>query len=1180
MIMSEMPTLIVGLGGIGGRIADSTFRKLSDDQKKYVGAVAFDTDQGELKKLSITTIQISDERLVKDLLGKNIDYMKWFPANKFTANKGTLKGAGQIRAISRLSALVAEKENRFIPLEEEIRRILEHDGNKDISNFNVFFVGSITGGTGAGMFLQMPFYIKNLVKEQFAIENIYVRGMFMNADITKNEQPNKINRDAVMVNAYACIKELNAFYLTQIEDDEENHLELNYYKKGKRADRERELIQDYAENYADELFEDDIWQDDTEAMRNDMRNIAAEGSNIPYNAFYLIEGTDSTGGIGNTNIYVVTEHISRMVYTLLFTPIRDRAEGVLDNSVLADMECGGMNRYNSAGLCILRFPYKEVEDYVTLRWISELVKEEWLLLDVEYEQIKREMMRQQRSDPSAIVPEIEEKYTELFRDHTYRKKEAKLAFLYKEMFIDNPDDANQPYSKSDILIREIKRRIQRIFDNDANITQIKEESEADYKKLLKLDTAEKEAERLYDAVEDMSNAVDLLVKNHKIDIANEVFPTSALSMKMNKNNDLNIYKNISATHPVAARFFCYDLVMKLKRELSSLKRQHEAVDLELLENMDFYGTAEDGKQNAMDAISFIKINKIPIIRNGKGALKRIARSLPDAIRAQNELYLTFGKEEIMINTFEVLLKRFEQFSEYYSRFFDNIAKEITENEEKIRMLENGFEHNPYGERLLFCSSKSLNYLFNEFRVKNTFDLPKETKQSIFEGIFDITSKMINSKDKELSETQLRKRTENNEKRLAALFDTGIVDSLKAIVIDKGRGVINFSAKAAIEHELQLEKQIYPDDEGYENARLVYERERIEKAFSIAAPMFSVAKKTDFTETVYLALNPESAELRAGVPDKGMTRQNLVPNKTEATDLKPVTVLMEDAFSPYEIICFRLKHNYMVEELTKFMPGSEFANAYNTRIANLGKNPTGEDADAYKTVVNPHLNRFWHEEGFVPSLGFKERKQRKTNVLKAFIYGLGLDLFVKICNEETDYKTIWCFKVGNKLIPIRKAGVLISSDYAALLDSLLYNKRIVSYILRIANMDIKQTKGYNSPSDLINTIFNTRLILDLCQITTDEEKDENILDIIMQMYPLMPQKKWDRVFYGIKEVLFEYLGKLFEDNERLINKAYPQILDMIINNSKVGKNTFDQEKYELASKKIKNNIEEIKRKKFI
>ena len=126
MPMNKVPTLLVGLGGIGCSIAEMASTLLSAEDREYVGVIGMDTNVEDLKKLKIKHICTSDERLVKDYLIEQPEYRKWFPVSKFIVNRGMQTGAGQIRAISRLAGLASQEAGRFIPMAEEIKRILKH----------------------------------------------------------------------------------------------------------------------------------------------------------------------------------------------------------------------------------------------------------------------------------------------------------------------------------------------------------------------------------------------------------------------------------------------------------------------------------------------------------------------------------------------------------------------------------------------------------------------------------------------------------------------------------------------------------------------------------------------------------------------------------------------------------------------------------------------------------------------------------------------------------------------------------------------------------------------------------------------------------------------------------------------------------------------------------------------
>ena len=50
MPMNKVPTLLVGLGGIGCSIADMASSLLSEEDREYVGVIGMDTNVEDLKK--------------------------------------------------------------------------------------------------------------------------------------------------------------------------------------------------------------------------------------------------------------------------------------------------------------------------------------------------------------------------------------------------------------------------------------------------------------------------------------------------------------------------------------------------------------------------------------------------------------------------------------------------------------------------------------------------------------------------------------------------------------------------------------------------------------------------------------------------------------------------------------------------------------------------------------------------------------------------------------------------------------------------------------------------------------------------------------------------------------------------------------------------------------------------
>ena len=246
-------------------------------------------------------------------------------------------------------------------------------------------------------------------------------------------------------------------------------------------------------------------------------------------------------------------------------------------------------------------------------------------------------------------------------------------------------------------------------------------------------------------------------------------------------------------------------------------------------------------------------------------------------------------------------------------------------------------------------------------------------------------------------------------------------------------------------------------------------------------------------------------------------------------------------------------------------------------------------------MNPHIDRYWHEEGFIPELGAKEREKSRKDVLKAFVYAMGMDTFVRQAEEELDNRILWYFTSGSKMIPVRSKGRLIGNGYEDLFLSLRFNRKIKRYILNRSRVMMRDIKGYLDADEMLDMIQDTWFIEDLVQParSADADEDENILDIFLKMYPNMDKGEWEKLFEGLQLVLFEFLEFMFDDNKRRINEAYQLLLERIYGYSKAGikertKRQFLQQgksipqEFELtiAESKVRSHIFELVKQKYI
>ena len=318
-------------------------------------------------------------------------------------------------------------------------------------------------------------------------------------------------------------------------------------------------------------------------------------------------------------------------------------------------------------------------------------------------------------------------------------------------------------------------------------------------------------------------------------------------------------------------------------------------------------------------------------------------------------------------------------------------------------------------------------------------------------------------------------------------------------------------------------------------------------------MVAVLDNENTSENVYIALNPESGERVGGEFDIAAT-ESQIAHATQATDMMTPSVLVNDDFSKYEIICMKVRHKYKIEQLAKYRPGSEYAQLYFERISGVGMDPIEPGEEAYKTVVTPHLHQYWHEDGYLPALTETERIQTKRRILKAFVYALGMDVFVKERIQGVSGGKRWKYvNIKEYRTPVEENGRLIRAGYVDLYKALRHNRNLVDNILDRAAYDHETERngmGVLEADDMVKELW---LLKDLIQ-EEPEPGDSNVLDIFDEMIrkERMKENSWNDLFTGLQLTLTEYLHDIFKDNYVHADEIYKEAVTRMYACSKVGK----------------------------
>jgi hypothetical protein len=226
---SMVPTVLVGVGGTGVEVL-SRVRRLVEESygslKKFpiISFLTIDTDKDyKVANPEAAGSPLQDhEKLWASVSGREVsDIMSnmtkypwigaWFP-NELERNIGALEaGAGQIRACGRFAFFYNYHRIRQ-RFEEACNRIKgqetfmldKHDIRVNSNGLNVFIAGSISGGTGSGMLIDLGYCIRNWVRGQGS--------PLITAIVPMPNAFSGINvGDRVLANGYAALMELSYF---------------------------------------------------------------------------------------------------------------------------------------------------------------------------------------------------------------------------------------------------------------------------------------------------------------------------------------------------------------------------------------------------------------------------------------------------------------------------------------------------------------------------------------------------------------------------------------------------------------------------------------------------------------------------------------------------------------------------------------------------------------------------------------------------------------------------------------------------------------------------------------------------------------------------------------------------------------------------------------------------------
>lgn len=1075
------PTLLIGVGGIGGQIVKYVNDNMSDYDKSCVKMVVMDTDTNALDNFvgsDIPYIQTSENQTVQAYLSANDEFLEWFPTDPFINSKSLINGAGQIRSVSRLGALASKADGKFDKIRTAVDEVLRNQGSALTRAVRVMIVGSVTGGTGSGLGVQLPFYVRKVLKDA-NIPNVLIRGLFLMPSLTEDFQKTEAMKRAVNVNGYAFLKELNAFYHAQVLEEGDNKLRIEEYVPGKAR---------------------------VEGGKQDIKTAAM----VPYDFLYLVEKRSNQGIIGDLPEYI--KRTSQIVMNQLFSPISNQGYSSEDNLITSIVPQGGMNRYCGAGVSNAIYPKDEIVRYCTVRYAQQLINEYWLTIDNEFKKRDERQRRLKKNDPGVMALEKSVAYCQIFDDicdPTKRDVASEIAELHNELSVQITSEEGKISSIPliDIIMGDIENHIDEAFAktnlySDASACELTAGEKSDPQDLATDITNKMQELRI------LKDSADKKVSDLIGSVAQDILPADIKSAQdYSKGANFNVYVAIGQTHPIITRYLMYLLLNKLNKAKkdtdSKLDGQRMYVSIF---NKDYYeeGKAGEHKESPTEAINKIKKGILAHFNVYSSEYKTFVSTLRDDVSGEANHILDVSKCTLKSNVYRTVIERLEVLIDLYEKFFDEL-KVITESKAKEeKALEKGRgegENNAFaGDRYVCANAKCKKYLYDEFMHRVTdaeLQMSEEVKKSFFDKMYEEYENLLTEKE---SPSTIIAHISYRD-----MFENGILQPIVKQFEKGGFKHLDMGILDAIHLEYRIEKNAVDEDKdstGFAD----YFRALCSTLTTLAEPYMlydrNVADYNAGGITSYAwGLNHATvADFQLGDPNADDI------DESKLGKLFGDRPLVDDSFSPYTMVCYASIYDLRIENCISYRRGTRAEKCYAERLNNLVNRESfvlSTSRDNEIDVIHPHLDRRWHEHAFLPELMGYDDDQMCKDIRLAFLLSMALGR-CKHINNEFECIECWCYKnvtgADREILqPIRVMGKeLKAGSVLALYEAFDYNRAMVSNAIEYAEtvkISAKEDCAFDGVTD--KTIMQQTIIKGL--VDTGSKVGKSIIDVLYTLY---------------------------------------------------------------------------------
>ena len=1010
------PTLFVGVGGTGCKIVKKVADLCRPEEKENINFLCLDTNVNDLSSVAngksrIYWVQTSNTQTV----GSYLDYddearKKWFPKNAVMYDKTVSEGAGQVRAISRLALNATIKTGKIRPLYDAIDDLFRKTGKDMKQAMRVVIASTSSGGTGSGIILPMSMFIRDYVKEKYPNTSLIVRALVLLPETLDSVIDSQTERDSQARNAYATIKEINAFMMKgsgfiDLDEDLKQFSGLKVDVSIAGSDRQKSL------------------------------------SLLPMDFCFLMDGQDAE----DSTMISISQYIdqaAQALYEQNIGPMQKKAFSVEDNIIKEMTKPGnyGRNRFGGIGAGVICYPYEKVADYVSYDLALDSIggdgeATKWTKYDNSIKSYKAEQKKR------GIPMSTWDRDGKVYMDALHNAKDPFSTDLNNTYELDGLDARVKKYRKDledqvyQVVFRD--KRFSSVYDAAkqwSNYSQfgMGEEKIADATEALSnfreaVEARSKDGNPIISTI--VGRWVEALFTNdQKTTVINDAYSIEALI----KNAQGDVF------HPCAARYALYRLQEEFEKEVNSKEPQTAEEALEEAKNRE-YPSFKFSKEKIIGVENLSQLEKEPGLFDKLKGYKRLNevanQDIPGYYMLIEDYCKKLAKHAAYVKGYEYLKGFIEQYESFFSTFVYKV-KELGRN--KIDLVDE-LKYKKGDSFVNICATESLLNELSKYSLqkaqKETTMLNSEINGAIFDAV----------KNNAIFKMELDRAGDGyiDEDRRVNIFDDILLGYFKKSVREKCDD-IDKDIIGAIELEQRLKERIRLREES-SGDKQVFEQVSIEDATRHIAEVIAMGARIA-APSVQRVTNEEPREIKVCAYNNSL----LDNRKFRVKDLIPNGEAV-DTVSKYEIHFYNALYNLTPDKLKKFAApfdtetGHKNAGTYHKAYFEYSK-LIGPDSTK-NAAISTHIDKRWDSIKSMPELDFNYQQQVIKKIHKAFIYGLVHNAIQqRSLSAVANGKKVFLYRNSeNRDVELVVPNGTMCDEFYEILDALYVNSKVVEDI---------------------------------------------------------------------------------------------------------------------------------------